>query len=234
MNTRLGGLMLISGVLHAAVLAAVRPPALILPTPLQIAIVAAGPEIAVPVTQIKASAAHAPAPLRPATPPATPSALVTEEPVEDVAQPHVSTPAQQASAAAAPQLPAGPAPAAEPPETVPATAYSAYAPSIKSGVTDFERVRNRVRAAFELRQTYPALARHRGWEGELAVRLRVEADGTLTQLEVDRSSGIRVLDAAALHTLRQVRSLPEAQDWLGGNHFDMVLPIRYRLTDERT
>lgn len=76
---------------------------------------------------------------------------------------------------------------------------------------------------------YPQMARRKGWEGQVEVGVRVEADGRLSHLRITRSSGYRLLDNAALTALNGIDVLPGAAGWLEGRHFDMVLPIEYRL-----
>jgi periplasmic protein TonB len=79
--------------------------------------------------------------------------------------------------------------------------------------------------------TYPLMARRNGWQGQVQVGLRVEADGHLSHVRIAHSSGYRLLDSAALTALTQITTLPKAAGWLDGRHFDMVLPIEYRLID---
>lgn len=78
---------------------------------------------------------------------------------------------------------------------------------------------------------YPLLARRNGWQGQVEVGLRVESDGRLSHVRIAHSSGYRALDGAALSTLSRINAIPEAAGWLDGRHFDMVLPIDYRLID---
>lgn len=78
---------------------------------------------------------------------------------------------------------------------------------------------------------YPMMARRRGWQGQVRVGLRVEADGRLSHVRIAHSSGYRLLDSAALAALNRINTLPKAAGWLDGRHFDMVLPIDYRLID---
>jgi protein TonB len=78
---------------------------------------------------------------------------------------------------------------------------------------------------------YPMMARRNGWQGQVQVGLRVEADGRLSHVRIAHSSGYRLLDSAALATLSRINTVPKATGWLDGRHFDMVLPIDYRLID---
>ncbi|MDA8365276.1 MAG: energy transducer TonB [Gammaproteobacteria bacterium] len=78
---------------------------------------------------------------------------------------------------------------------------------------------------------YPLLAREEGWEGRVIIRLRVGAGGHLSHARIASSSGYAVLDAAALHSLRQVARLPAGIVSRNAAAFDVLVPIVYRLTD---
>jgi protein TonB len=77
---------------------------------------------------------------------------------------------------------------------------------------------------------YPPLARQQGWEGEVRLALRVEANGSLTRVRIVRSSGYGILDHAALRSLGHVQHLPEAVALLNGRSHDVILPVQYQLT----
>ncbi|MEG1834288.1 MAG: TonB family protein, partial [Burkholderiaceae bacterium] len=55
---------------------------------------------------------------------------------------------------------------------------------------------------------YPPISRRLGEEGEVVLRLLVQADGSVGQARVERSSGHPRLDAAALEAARQWRFAP--------------------------
>ena len=57
-------------------------------------------------------------------------------------------------------------------------------------------------------KTYPTEARRRGEEGEVGVRFSVDADGQVTAVSVDQSSGSAMLDAAARSLLTGARLPP--------------------------
>lgn len=78
---------------------------------------------------------------------------------------------------------------------------------------------------------YPPLARSRGWEGTVLLELRVESDGHLDKIRVERSSGYAVLDHSALNSLNRLGRLAEASAWLDGRSVDMQLPVIYRLIE---
>lgn len=93
------------------------------------------------------------------------------------------------------------------------------------------QLESRLRDALAPYFTYPMMARRNGWQGQVQVGLRVEADGRLSHVRIAHSSGHTLLDSAALTALTQITTLPKAAGWLDGRHFDMVLPIEYRLID---
>jgi protein TonB len=79
--------------------------------------------------------------------------------------------------------------------------------------------------------TYPLLARSRGWEGTVLLALRIESDGRLEKVHVERGSGYAVLDHSALDSLNRLGRLTEASAWLEGRSLDMQLPVIYRLIE---
>ncbi|MGF1616107.1 MAG: energy transducer TonB [Gammaproteobacteria bacterium] len=78
---------------------------------------------------------------------------------------------------------------------------------------------------------YPALARRRGYEGHVLIQAGIQADGRTGQVEVKQSSGHRVLDEAAVATVKDWRFLPARR---AGQAVSTTvdIPIRFRLDDE--
>ena len=78
---------------------------------------------------------------------------------------------------------------------------------------------------------YPWLARKKGWQGQVKLRLRIEDSGHLSNIRLYKSSGYSSLDNAALNSLQEIAYLPDAKDWLQGMHYDIVVPVEYHLID---
>lgn len=78
---------------------------------------------------------------------------------------------------------------------------------------------------------YPKLARRRGWEGTVTVGLQISPDGVITNVRIIATSNYRVLDQAAVNSIRKVRQLAHANILLAGRVTEVELPIEYRLTD---
>jgi len=79
---------------------------------------------------------------------------------------------------------------------------------------------------------YPPLARRKGWQGIVILELHIEADGRISRLHVNETSGYPVLDRAAVESL-QLASVTHAGQWLDGEAVDIVVPVEYRLVDIR-
>jgi len=130
------------------------------------------------------------------------------------------------AATTAPAMPAAIAPATES-RTPAAAAPSAAQQRAQAEAKVSASLRQALRAHF----SYPLLARRRGWAGRVQLSLRVESDGRLSHVRLLESSGYGLLDRAALASVRAIGVVPQALRWLHGHHFDIVLPVEYRLLD---
>lgn len=123
---------------------------------------------------------------------------------------------------------------ADSPSTSPNTSSTAGNASDGSGQdSSASRARIRARLLDDLSHhfDYPLVARVRGWQGTVLLGLRVESDGRLDRIRVERSSGYAVLDRSALNSLNRLGYLTEAVVWLHGRSVDMQLPVIYRLVE---
>jgi len=125
---------------------------------------------------------------------------------------------------AEPEPPAEPSPpivASEPPAQVPPPAPAPEQPSF---------VAPQALDAVNRPPTYPAVARRRGYEGEVVLRLAIDADGNVLDVTIARPSRYPVLDRAALRAARQWRFSPARRDGLPVAATKQV-PVEFRLTD---
>jgi protein TonB len=148
-------------------------------------------------------------------------------------------PARPAKTAAAqprqPRPPSMPATPATAPATSPAEAEAAATAAVAGSPqpSPHESEVHLRRSVLELvgeRLDYPAIARHRGWQGTVTLRLLIEPDGRISRLNVDRTSGYAVLDRAAVKSL-QLASVPQAGRWLHGQALELLVPVEYRLVE---
>jgi len=75
---------------------------------------------------------------------------------------------------------------------------------------------------------YPALAVRQGWQGTVLLRVRVLQSGTVESVEVVRSSGKKVLDDAAVHTVERWVFAPSTRGTTPIDGFATV-PIEFKL-----
>lgn len=76
---------------------------------------------------------------------------------------------------------------------------------------------------------YPRLARRKGMEGVVVLKLTIDARGTLLSVEVEQSSGHGVLDRAAVKALRELEALPPPPEALNWEQKQLRVPVRFNL-----
>lgn len=173
----------------------------------------------------------------PATPPATrvrPPArpAAPAAPREAVARPRlpVPPPAPSPAATSAPEpVRAEPTPVIAP-APMPAPAPSEAPPQASAPEPPPPVTQPRFNADYldNPKPPYPALSRRMGEEGEVRLRVRVDAAGTAAQVELYRSSGFPRLDESALDTVRRWRFVPARQ----GDQpvpASVIVPIQFSL-----
>ncbi|MBI3067717.1 MAG: energy transducer TonB, partial [Betaproteobacteria bacterium] len=139
----------------------------------------------------------------------------------------VGSAVQPERGAAVPRVSAPTAAAAVPNEP---KAVAERAPAASGGEA-FLAYRRLLAKAITAHQSYPRLARLRGWQGTVHVELHIAAGDTLRDVLVTRSSGFDILDRSALDMVRQARPLPAAPEPLRSREFSVTVPIAFRLTD---
>ena len=177
----------------------------------------------VPDRPAPAARAEPPAPapqttaLRPAPTPGKP--VAAQKPAPD----RVQTPTPTASPAptAADSAPTVPAAAAASSAPSPAETGSAQTASVSAPRFDAAYLHNP-------KPPYPLLARRRGVEGKVLLKVQVSAAGLAEQVQVAQSSGHDSLDEAALNTVRTWRFVPAQR---GDNPVAaaVLVPITFKL-----
>jgi protein TonB len=79
---------------------------------------------------------------------------------------------------------------------------------------------------------YPEVARRRGWQGQVLLRVEVRADGRVGEVIVSKSSGHGILDQAAAGAVQRWRFRPASR---GGAAEDswVELPVKFELRSGR-
>lgn len=79
---------------------------------------------------------------------------------------------------------------------------------------------------------YPRLARRRGQEGTVWLRVQIDTAGKARSIEIERSSGFEILDKAALKAVRSWRFLPALQDGQARVSY-VKIPVKFQLDTAR-
>ncbi|MBS1137885.1 MAG: TonB family protein [Proteobacteria bacterium] len=117
-----------------------------------------------------------------------------------------------------------PAPAAVP-EPPPAIRADADMEPVDSLMQGYGRL---LEHALGANQHYPRIARQRGWQGLVKMRVQFLPGGQVGQVSILSSSGFPVLDETALDMVRTA-DLPRAPDRLRSREFTVDVPVLFRL-----
>ena len=83
---------------------------------------------------------------------------------------------------------------------------------------------------FKVRFKYPHLARKRGWQGEVLLKLDINRQGKISHIVIARSSGYKLLDLNAVKTFQLIGELsPRLKKELLEDHH-LSIPVSYQLT----
>ncbi len=85
----------------------------------------------------------------------------------------------------------------------------------------------KLRAMIEREKYYPAAAQKAGYTGRVSVRIRLEADGTVSGYEVKESRGHSLLVRAVEATLEKIKGRTIGLTLPG--RFEILLPIEFEL-----
>jgi protein TonB len=103
-------------------------------------------------------------------------------------------------------------------------------PGMRVTNTASSRLQQSLTKALESHFHYPRLARKRGWQGTVEIGLNIATNGELSNIRVIQSSGYRVLDRAAVKSLKNLGNLTEAKEWLSSDYTG-IFPVHYALVD---
>ena len=80
---------------------------------------------------------------------------------------------------------------------------------------------------------YPRRAQARRQEGVVRLLVTIGRDGTLLEARIERGTGHRLLDRAALDTLERARPLPPLPAEVPGDRLDVIVPVHFFIGDSR-
>lgn len=145
--------------------------------------------------------------------PQTPSPIPAPAPPPVASAPPASEPASAA------------APVAEAPRVASAPAAQAAAPDTMNVGRYRQLLINEARRYND----YPPRAQDNGWEGDVSVRIAISANGQVSEIKVQQTSGHGVLDDQALKTLRAAAQRVPVPAALRGQAFAIEVRMIYQL-----
>jgi protein TonB len=229
-HSRLGEALLLSAVVHACALVlfpSLRIGSPRLPDLPTLEVLLPRPAAALPAL----AAEPQPEPVRTEAPPqAKPESSrpkVRSRPTSAISRPEAANPVDTPVAAAPPAEPApAAAPAVQEAPAAPAEPVRAAAEAEPADVLfGYGRL---LEQALESNQQYPRLARQRGWQGLVKMRVQFLPGGQIGQISIVRSSGFAMLDETAVAMLRSA-ALPPVPDGLRRREFLLDVPVEFRL-----
>lgn len=164
------------------------------------------------------------APAPPKRPPVIRKTVPAPAPKPVPVSPSEPAPAARAETAASAPTPA-PTAAAMPPRP----AVSA-GPSAQPKTEPFTEANYRANYKSNPKPEYPRLAKSRGWQGKVLLRVQVTADGRSAAVSVQQGSGHELLDEAAIEAVRRWTFIPAKR---GDTPVAsaVTVPIQFKLND---
>lgn len=101
---------------------------------------------------------------------------------------------------------------------------------LRDSTADRKGVRKPVRPIRTNRPPYPQIARKRGWEGTVVLRLTVNREGSVERVNTHKSSGFPDLDESAVEAVKTWRFSP-AKDGEFPISATVDLPVRFDLDE---
>ena len=85
-----------------------------------------------------------------------------------------------------------------------------------------------VSAAVAKQKRYPRLAAQKGWQGEVQLRVVVDASGHLLEVSIQQGSGYDVLDREAVEMVKRAAPFPLLAG-MKKEDVPITLPVQFRL-----
>lgn len=88
------------------------------------------------------------------------------------------------------------------------SATSSATSTASSATSNFTEANYRANYAHNPKPDYPTIAKSRGWQGKVLLRVKVSAQGLSDAVTVEQSSGHELLDESAIEAVKQWRFIP--------------------------
>ena len=90
-----------------------------------------------------------------------------------------------------------------------------------------QRLLSEIRVEFARHFNYPARALRKNIQGEVILSFRLDANGIISNVSIEHSSGYGILDRAAVESLNKITPLND----VSGSSFAFTLPVIYKIKE---
>jgi periplasmic protein TonB len=167
---------------------------------------------------------------KPAVTPPVPTPPKPAEPVKKTPpKPVIPKPKVAPSPEPAPQA----APASEPvsqPQAPASASQARTAETSTASQTNYIEASFRANYLHNPKPEYPSVAKNRGWQGKVLLRVIVSADGVAQSVTIETSSGHEILDESALEAVQRWKFVP-AKRGDTNVQSSVIVPIVFTLKD---
>lgn len=101
--------------------------------------------------------------------------------------------------------------------------------TVKIDLAARKRYQTTLMASLLRHRRYPRLARKRGLEGQLEVQFEITSAGTVISRQIFKTSGVKVLDDAALAMIDRAAPLPTVPTAYGPGPYVFTIPLNFQL-----
>lgn len=99
--------------------------------------------------------------------------------------------------------------------------------TLESRAHEYAAYLEQVKRRIERRWRYPVLAQERGLSGKLTIEFAIRRDGRLTRLHLADSSGVSILDDAALEAIRLAAPYAPLPEFMGLDRLNIIGSFEY-------
>lgn len=166
-------------------------------------------------------------------PQALPTPVLAAERTEQVSNYTVPDIPKPATLPSEPSAPVAIEPTASAPESAPASSKNASTSSSSTSTWDdsevWDEYGNNLQKLCERNKQYPAIAIRRGYQGSGKVLVRFSAEGKVTSISMEKSTGQKSLDDQAIEMVKKSLNELPAPVKFKGREFRVSIPVEFKL-----
>ena len=96
---------------------------------------------------------------------------------------------------------------------------------------DLQKLNGLLKSEFNHNFYYPKSAIRKNWQGDVILSFIIQIDGNISDIQIKKSSGYKILDNAAISSAKQINLKAQLNEHIIDKPLPHTLPISYRLID---